>query len=372
MSTRSLPRRAAAAPPPAGPLVRDFSGARPTATVRVDFDVRTVYDFVFSLSPEAATTEDIPAPDRQWAEESRAEMRALFGESLARYGDELCAVLAGLVVDRPEVRTASDFVDLVGRLDDATLVRTVMAEDLRDPVMRGQVERALAGDDSALASVVGRTSEHASSEDRERTTTALFRRPESVFGPTRGILAAWLDRYAPIEDRILAMLQRDVELRAADRRSLGVGELIEKTTGGVRYLSEPSVARVILAPSYFARPYNFLLGGDDWRLFGYPIADAALDGRDPLAPPQSVVRFHRALGDDTRLRILRLLRDRDLYLTEIAQLLELSKPTIKHHLAQLRVAGLVTVTEEGGLTYYSFRRERLAQAAEEIQRFLLD
>jgi DNA-binding transcriptional ArsR family regulator len=372
MATRSLPRRAATPPIAPGPLVRDFSGTRTATSVRVDFDVRTVFDFVFSLSAEAASTDDIPAPDRHWAEGSRTEMRALFGESLDRYGDELCVMLAGLVVDRPEVRTASDFVDLVSRLDDATLVRAVMAEDLREPMRADQVERALAGDDEAIAAVVRRASDCEGCEDRERTATALFRRPESVFGPARGILAAWLDRYAPLEERILSMLQHDVELRAADRRSLEVGELIEKTTGGVRYRSEPAVARVILAPSYFARPYNFLLGGVDWRLFGYPISDAALDGRDPLAPPQSVVRFHRSLGDDTRLRILRLLRDRDLYLTEIAQLLELSKPTIKHHLAQLRVAGLVTVTDEGGLTYYSLRRERLAQAADELRQFLLD
>ena len=37
----------------------------------------------------------------------------------------------------------------------------------------------------------------------------------------------------------------------------------------------------------------FLLGGLDWRLFGYPIADAALDASDPLAPPPS----ERALWD---------------------------------------------------------------------------
>ena len=101
------------------------------------------------------------------------------------------------------------------------------------------------------------------------------------------------------------------------------------------------------------------------------VADAALDATDPHAPPAGIVRLHRALGDDTRLRILRLLRDRDLYLTEIAQLLELSKPTIKHHLVLLRSAGLVTVTEEAGLTYYSLRRDRLDDAAGEIKRFLL-
>ena len=166
------------------------------------------------------------------------------------------------------------------------------------------------------------------------------------------------------------MLERDYELRSADRASLNGPDLIESTTGGVRWLPEPGVRRVILAPSYFTRPYNFLFSGPDWRFFGYPIADAALDGVDPLAPPLALVRLHRALGDETRLRILKLLADRDLYLTEIAQLLELSKPTIKHHLRILRVAGLVTITESGAVTYYSLRRDPLEASSGELQHFL--
>ena len=127
---------------------------------------------------------------------------------------------------------------------------------------------------------------------------------------------------------------------------------------------------MILAPSLFSRPYNYLLGGNGWRLFGYPILDAALDDADPTAAPLAVVRLHRALGDDTRLRILRLLSLRDWYLTEIAQNLELSKPTIKHHLALLRAAGLVTLTEEGGLSYYSLRRSTISSVAESIREYL--
>ena len=91
----------------------------------------------------------------------------------------------------------------------------------------------------------------------------------------------------------------------------------------------------------------------------------------PLTPPLSLVRLHRALGDETRLRILKLLASRDLYLTEIAQQLDLSKPTIKHHLAQLRAAGLVTITESGTVMYYTLRRNRLDDASAEIKRFLI-
>ena len=152
------------------------------------------------------------------------------------------------------------------------------------------------------------------------------------------------------------MIRRDADSRVGDLVSRSATDLIERTTGGIRWLAEPGVRRVILAPSYFARPYNYLLGGLDWRLFGYPIGDDAVVDVDPLAPPPAVVRLHRALGDETRLRILRLLATRDHYLTEIATALDLSKPTIKHHLALMRAAGLVTLTEEGGLSYYSLRR----------------
>lgn len=371
MAARVASRRALAPVAPPSPRVRDFSGGR-TAPTRIDFDVRTIYDFVFSLSAEAGSTDDLPAADRRWIEGAHGAMRTMFGESLDLYGDELCVVIAGLAVDRPEVRTAAQFVDLVSDLDDATVVRMILGEDLRHPETAALIERALAGDEAAIEEHARHSDDVQPDADWGRITTLLFRRPESVLGPTRGILGAWLEHFSPLEDRVLAMIERDVVLRAEDRRTLAPTDLIERTTGGVRFGSEPGVRRVILAPSYFARPYNFLLAAEDWKLYGYPIADAALDASDPLAPPQSVVRLHRALGDDTRLRILRLLRDRDLYLTEIAQQLELSKPTIKHHLAQLRVAGLVTVTEEAGFTYYSLRRDRLDDASAGLKHFLLD
>jgi DNA-binding transcriptional ArsR family regulator len=185
------------------------------------------------------------------------------------------------------------------------------------------------------------------------------------------VLQAWAVAFRPIEPRITAMLERDHALRAADRGAYHGSDLIERTTGGIRWLPEVGIRRVILAPSYFVRPYNFLLAGDDWRFFGYPVADDALDADDRLAPPPAVVRLHRALGDETRLRILKLLAGRDLYLTEIAQHLELSKPTIKHHLALLRAAGLVTVVEGGTIMYYTLRRDRIEEASAELGRFLI-
>ena len=298
-------------------------------------------------------------------------VRAATGEAFELYGSsELCVTLATLAVDRPEITDAASFVGLLRDADPASVLRAIIGEDLRDPRKREAAELAVAGDDEAIASLVKAFGDGHSGMQLERYTR-LFKEPALVLGEARRVLETWLPWYQEIEPRIGEMLRRDYDLRADDRRRLGPMELIERTTGGIRWLSEPGVGRVILAPSYFSRPFNYLLGGEDWRFFGYPISDEALDATDPLAPPQSVVRLHRALGDDTRLRILRMLRDQDAYLTEIAERLELSKPTIKHHLAQLRGAGLVTLTEEGGLSYYSLRRERLDDASAELKHFLI-
>jgi DNA-binding transcriptional ArsR family regulator len=367
---RTTTRRTTEPTPPA-PRVREFSPLR-GARVPVEFDARTAYDAVWSLSSQAGLSDDLPPEDRRWRETQIAEMRELFGESFDRFGSGLAFAFGGLVVDRPDVRTAADFAAMFSQVDGETVVRTIFADELKHPENRERMEQALAGEDVAIEAVCADADAMEPGSGLGRMFGTLLRHPEVALGPARGIVAEWADRFAAIEPRVEAMLQRDLELRAEDIKTLEPDALIEKTTGGVRYRLEPGIRRLILSPSYFTRPYNFILGGPDWRLWAYPIADAALDATDPMAPPQAVIRLHRALGDETRLRILRLLRDKDLYLTELAQLLELSKPTVKHHLTQLRAAGLVTVTEEAGLTYYSLRRDRLADATSELRRFLID
>jgi DNA-binding transcriptional ArsR family regulator len=245
------------------------------------------------------------------------------------------------------------------------LLAAMLSDFLRDQETRGLAERATQGDDEAVAALRDALPEHKTAFQQ------LLADPAAAHRRIAKVLQAWAVAFRPIEPRITAMLERDHALRAADRGAYHGSDLIERTTGGIRWLPEVGIRRVILAPSYFVRPYNFLLAGDDWRFFGYPVADDALDADDRLAPPPAVVRLHRALGDETRLRILKLLAGRDLYLTEIAQHLELSKPTIKHHLALLRAAGLVTVVEGGTIMYYTLRRDRIEEASAELGRFLI-
>ncbi|MDK2888457.1 transcriptional regulator, ArsR family [Desulfofundulus australicus DSM 11792] len=61
----------------------------------------------------------------------------------------------------------------------------------------------------------------------------------------------------------------------------------------------------------------------------------------------------KALGDDTRREILRLLARRDMTAGEIARAFSLTRPTISHHLNILKEAGLVTDKKMGQFVVYS-------------------
>ena len=350
----------------ARPAVRDFTGG--AAGHVIEWDVRPVYDFLFSLSDEAGATDDLPAADRRWLTEARAALPEAQRETFKRIGNtDLAIHLATFVVDHREIATVDELLVALEASGPAPLLRSVYCEAVAaEPTAGPMLERALEGDASAV-----RELETALPDWKKKDRFALLEDPARSHAEIVGLARAWAETYRPIESRINDILVRDFDLRASDRAALSGPDLIERTTGGVRWLPEAGVRRVVLAPSYFSRPYNFLLAGSDWRFFGYPVADEALEDVDPLAPPPSVLRLHRALGDETRLRILKLLSERDLYLTEIAQLLELSKPTIKHHLALLRSAGLLTAVESGAVIYYTLRRDRLDDASFDLKRFLV-
>jgi len=72
------------------------------------------------------------------------------------------------------------------------------------------------------------------------------------------------------------------------------------------------------------------------------------------------VLFAKALADETRQKIMKLVCCQWLSVNEIVEQLDVSQPTVSHHLALLRETGLVNVREEGKQTFYSLNQERVA------------
>lgn len=71
---------------------------------------------------------------------------------------------------------------------------------------------------------------------------------------------------------------------------------------------------------------------------------------------RSLAELFRALGDPTRLRILRILEANDLRVQELVQVLGVAQPTVSRHLATLLRARLVRRRREGSWTFYSLAR----------------
>ena len=82
---------------------------------------------------------------------------------------------------------------------------------------------------------------------------------------------------------------------------------------------------------------------------------------------KSLVVLGRALADLTRIRILGLLGERPMYGQELAQALDVSPPTISHHIASLVMAGLVKVRREDNYHYYELDSEGIQRLADSTQ-----
>jgi DNA-binding transcriptional ArsR family regulator len=64
------------------------------------------------------------------------------------------------------------------------------------------------------------------------------------------------------------------------------------------------------------------------------------------------LQFFKALADESRLRIIALLTDRERSVQEIAQRMKLREPTISHHLSILKELDLVASRADGTTRWY--------------------
>ncbi len=71
------------------------------------------------------------------------------------------------------------------------------------------------------------------------------------------------------------------------------------------------------------------------------------------------VLFAKALADETRQKIMNCCCCEWCSVTEIVEKLDVTQPTVSHHLAVLREAGLVNMREEGKQTFYTLNQERV-------------
>ncbi|WP_207750685.1 ArsR/SmtB family transcription factor [Anaeromonas gelatinilytica] len=82
------------------------------------------------------------------------------------------------------------------------------------------------------------------------------------------------------------------------------------------------------------------------------------------------IEILKALADETRIDILKLLGNREMNVNEIAQNSKVSRPTISHHLQILKRARIVESRKEGKETFYSVNNYVLTSLAQSILGFI--
>jgi DNA-binding transcriptional ArsR family regulator len=80
----------------------------------------------------------------------------------------------------------------------------------------------------------------------------------------------------------------------------------------------------------------------------------------------------QGLADPTRILILYSLAESPRRVTELAEILEVSQPTVSRHLKVLRERGLVTATREGNTVHYALRDQRIIQALDLLRAVMAD
>lgn len=182
------------------------------------------------------------------------------------------------------------------------------------------------------------------------------------------ILRVWDAGYfSGIDPQILEGLQHEAESRKEMLTDGNDLEVFEQATAGMRLYPTGQLKQVILIPQYHPRPLVTSALYDEFVFTSY-----SCDVLPPEEghPAPALLRLTRALSDETRLYILRLLTGRQLNFTEIVKQVGLSKSTIHYHLIALRAAGLVIVHSSGKSTSYSLRLEALDKLPDQIGTYL--
>lgn len=330
----------------------------PRRELQVRLDPSPVYDFlaclylIHTFEPDRGfevASAWVARARRALGRELRAELAAFF----PRLGPTMGMV--GLLEHTPGAGVRA-FIRQVAAAPAEELLELMLAEALADRGAVPLLHAAIGGPSPAVEAFLAAARPELDREALRRLVT--LPRAEVKARLTRLLREGYARVYAPEEAWVLPLLARDVETLQGRSGALAPAELVEQATGGFVISPDAPLAGVVLAPTYFFRPYNIITAYHGVRVFIYPIENSG----DRPVPPE-MVRLYKALGDETRLRILRLLAGREMYLQEVAKALGVTHVTALHHMAVLRAAHLVRVVERDNLKYYQLRPDRAREAA---------
>lgn len=115
--------------------------------------------------------------------------------------------------------------------------------------------------------------------------------------------------------------------------------------------------QITLALSCFYEKSSMYDMIDDLYLFGYRYQEQIEGSHSVLAATQ----VFKALADETRLNIIKILSERPWYGHELAQKLNVSNSTVSHHVATLALSGLIHSYRQDNRIYFELDLDQLKE-----------
>ncbi|WP_164669070.1 ArsR/SmtB family transcription factor [Virgibacillus doumboii] len=181
------------------------------------------------------------------------------------------------------------------------------------------------------------------------------------------VMSGWYKTVIEPETEMLQqVLTRDMESKERMMKKLEPEQFIEWATDGMSYRPEPSVYKVILIPHFIYRPWNVEADIAGAKVIYYPIANESISPESKYVPNKMLVQRYKALGDETRLKILKMIIEKNLSLQELTDELNMGKTTVHHHLKILKSARLVL----NDAAKYEVNEQTLSLLPGELNQFL--
>ena len=304
------------------------------ATVTVDEDLDT-----FEL--EAARIEEVRA----------ATPPELLSRAAELLPEKSAALLLGLVYTTPKPRTVPAFLEHLAATDPIELRLHLLGYYMKghhvsDPET---IRRAAQGDAEAIDELMAMAREYTDPDKCESLQLAINRDPVETKQALLDFLSNWYEHVLPqIAPTDPTLAERDAEAKRELVKSVAPEQVVERLAPGIQWAAGPDIDRVVLFPAYSPRPWVFMSEYKRVKIFCPPItADRT---KTPGGDPADLVRVYKALGDESRLKLLKRLQDGPISLADAAKEVGLAKSTTHHHLAILRQAGFVLI-QEGDDTY---------------------
>lgn len=340
-----------------------------SAELRVEVDDSVVYEVLLGLyahtRPDELLTDE---PDEPRLGPRRPASAGRLERALDRLGGRYCPwdQLLGLAAQL-RARSIARFIDQIQQTEPEELLVHLLGFHAEPfpPHIRAVISDAAGGSRSARKAVLDRMARD--DQPRRAAMGRLFEIPSAELPELIGLsVRRWYEEvFQPDEERVVALLAADASAKRA--LSTTSPELLIRVTTGVRYVRRPWVESVLLIPSVVLGPWLLAVDYRRSRIYCYSVVEDTPSS--PTMPPPPVVRMYHALGNATRLRIIKSLAACPMTLGQLCRELDAPEPALRPHLALLRAARLVWITCATEMTY-ELRDDVLATAGHPLLAYL--